>query len=837
MSSLRYSFPRLFFCASFLLLLNTWIASAHAQPPNQQQNPFASPRAKVQIAPVSDYDLQNVKVVLAVDYPNRTFQGTATSTFLPKFEGITKIRLNCGKELKITSVTINNQPATFTREDNFLVLMSAVGLAKGKVATASVSYEGGAKQGGGFGSEGGFHWLNPSEERPDRIGFWTQGETGYNSEWAPMWDYPNDFATSETITTVPEDWTVMGNGVLISEKEDKNAHTKTFDWKMSQPHATYLLSLVAGPFAVKKSQWEDIPLWYVVPKSKADLIDASFGDTPDMLRFYSQVTGVKYPWPKYAQNAMYDFGGGMENVSNTILGENSLTDGRSGFRTMSDLNAHELGHQWFGDLVTCATWGDTWLNESFATFMELMYLESSQGKSAYERQIENNMQEYFQEARRYTRPISTNFYPNNDAMFDSHAYPKGGVVLHGLRQYMGDTAFYAGIKNYLTKNRNKPVSTQDFTSAMSEVGVAPEKVAKYIDQWVLKPGHPVLGYSTRYDEATSEVVLSVEQKQDTTNGGILYEIPTQVWVRIAGKDQIFPITLQGLEQEIRLKVSQKPEAVLLDPYHGFLREMKRVGGEEEDLAITLYAPNAVDRTKAMTRVMEAKPSASVVEQIVEAVRLDTGQFPIYGTIRPLTKQPDSSLRPFFLSLLHHKSDIRRAEAIEALGKLSPPSPQERVEEEKQLQGIIQSKTSMYREVTVALDVLLQRDPVANFPTLLAMSQKDTPSALRLIALRRLRTVVGESEKINPLLLSALKEENFTVVMTATQALRDRKDVSVLPALRQFQAERQKEQEAKDKEAKEAQKDKEANNKSNTPRSSARFLLPMLNRLISDLEKG
>src|SRR5262249_2949191 len=153
-------------------------------------------------------------------------------------------------------------------------------------------------------------------------------------------------------------------------------------------------------------------LYYAVPKGHGKQIDDTFGDTPDMLSFFSDFTGVKYPWPKYAQTIMYDFGGGMENVSATTLAEGALTDRREGFFNSDGLDAHELAHQWFGDLVTCKDWGHIWLNESFAEFFAMLYTEHRRGKAAYERQVEDETQGYLGESRRYQRPLATNLYPN-----------------------------------------------------------------------------------------------------------------------------------------------------------------------------------------------------------------------------------------------------------------------------------------------------------------------------------------------------------------------------------------------------------------------------------------
>ena len=528
-------------------------------------NPFLPPSAKITYAPDRDYDLKHLKVVLSVDYDKKTFSGTSYNTLAPlRQDGLTKVKLNAGDGLTITGAQVGDVTASFAREGKYLVVTLPKAVAQNQDVTVAVSYTGGKARGGTFGDGGGFHWIEPNKnpDEPNRVGFWTQGETGFNSQWAPTWDYPNDFCTTETITTVPADWSVVGNGVKTSDKVSDDKKTRTVRWEMKQPHATYLLSLCAGPFDIKTSNWEGVQLLYVVPKGKGDLIDASFGDTPDMLSYFSKMFGVKYAWPKYAEDAMYDFGGGMENVSATTLDYGALTDGRSGFRSMASLNSHELGHQWFGDLVTCKDWGTIWLNESFATFCQTTYFEHSRGKYAYDREIEGNMRDYFREAQRYKRPIVTNLYPNPDAMFDRHTYPKGGAVLHTLRRALGDDAFYRGIKLYLTRNRHNPVTTPDLIAALTEASGT--NVQPLFDQWVYKPGHPVLEYAWTYDDAKGELTVTTKQTQDTKDGTPIYDIAAKVGVLTGGTMTALPVRLTGTENSFTLKTA-KPEAVILDP--------------------------------------------------------------------------------------------------------------------------------------------------------------------------------------------------------------------------------------------------------------------------------
>ena len=681
-------------------------------------NPFLPPTATVHYAPDRTCDLLHVKVDLDIDYPNRTYTGRAVNTLAPLRSGLTEVQLNAGPVMEILRTTVNGVPVS-VRRDARKVFIPVPTTVKGKTIEIAFEYKAANTKGRSFGGGGGFHWIEKREGGPDtRVGFWTQGESEYNSDWVPMWDYPNDFATYEETYTVPADWTAIGNGKLVSEK--KTGNRKTFVWKQEIPHATYLMTAVGGPFDIKKDSWKGTPLWYVVPRGEGQYIDASFGDTPDMLSFYSERYGFRYPWVKYAQNAMYDFGGGMENVSATTLGEGSLTDGKDGFRTMASLNSHELGHQWFGDTVTCRDWGNIFNNESFATFLQATYFEHSRGKDAYLWEIENNQRAYLAEAARYQRPVITDLYPNADAMFDSHTYPKGGDILHTLRRFMGDEAFFAGLKLYLDTYQHTPVQYPQLERALADASGI--DVQPFFDQWFLKPGHPVLDVDWRMQNGNA--VVTVTQTQDTANGTPVYTIPNaKLAMVVAGRRIDVPFPISGTVTTLTIPATVAPDAIILDPDHDFLRVVTRKTEPTpaESLAILRFAGDPAQRLEAMDdMVQEGSPAA--LAAVLEALRADRGvgpAFPAFSGARrgrnlrsgnPLLalaalKNPD--LRAFWTEELDGKDAGRRAVAVRALGNL-PPDPATT----KLLRSRI-NDTEFTPVVVSAIGVLAEWDKTAN----------------------------------------------------------------------------------------------------------------------------
>jgi aminopeptidase N len=684
--------------AFFFLLTATPLGAQQAPPP--PPNPFAPPQAKAHYAPDRDYDLLDVALDLNVDYAKLAFQGVVVHKLAPLRVGLATVTLHCGPNLNIESCEIDGQKASCALDGDKLKIAAGRALAPGQAVTVRIRYRSGEKH-------EGFHWIKPTSTEPQRVGFWTGGQPDLNHGWIPIWDYPNDFATSETRVTVPADWFVVGNGALKSNTSSPDGATRTFHWQMDQPHATYLLSLAAGPLDVKTDEWQGVTLMYVVPKGKGNVIEETFGETPELLSFYSDILGVKYPWPKYAQSAMYDFGGGLENVSATIFGDAMLADKRRGFRTASPVVAHELAHQWFGDLVTYKHWGELWLGEGFAIFFgQLLYAEHWRGKNEYDHSVENFMQGYFNESRRYKRPISTNLYENLGAMFDSHSYTKGGVVLHTLRRTLGDKTFFQGIHHYLTKYRNMPVDSHDLCEAMTEgTGI---NLEPFFDQWIFKPGHPVLDYTWTWDDAKKEVVLSVKQTQDTKDGTPVYDLDATVGLISSGRVTRQKARINKVEQEIRIGSASKPNAVLLDPDHDFLRQVPALHWVPEELAQLLaYAPNAADRQEAMKRMLEGTPSDAAVQTVVEALRADNQRFPVFRSIERLGELKRGDLRPFFREQMTHPGFGRRAQGIRALAQLLKDDTDVRT-----LRGLINDQEP-YPVVRAALQTLRDWDPAGN----------------------------------------------------------------------------------------------------------------------------
>ncbi|WP_229254639.1 M1 family aminopeptidase [Dyadobacter linearis] len=410
----------------------------------------------------------------------------------------------------------------------------------------------------------GLYFINADgldEGKPRQI--WTQGETEGSSCWFPTIDSPNQKFTQDIYITVDSTFKTLSNGLLISQKEGKKG-MRTDHWKQSLPHAPYLTMMAVGDFVIAKDMMPNgMELsYYVEPKYGADA-HAIFGRTPEMMGFFSNIFGVEYPWEKYAQVAVRDFvAGAMENTTATVHEEGVQNDARSLVDGNSDaIIAHELAHHWFGDYVTCEEWGQLPLNESFANYSEYLWSEYNDGK--YEADWGNlqEMKSYLLESETKQVPMIRYFYKDRENMFDSHSYAKGGRILHMLRSYVGDDAFFASLKHYLRKNAFGTAEIDDLRTAFEQV--TGEDLNWFFDQWFHRPGHPSLKIQQEYLANASKVVLKIKQAQDTL-ATTVYRLPVKVDVWVNGKKNQYNVVVDKVNQTLEFPATKKPDLVVFD---------------------------------------------------------------------------------------------------------------------------------------------------------------------------------------------------------------------------------------------------------------------------------
>ena len=642
-------------------------------------------------------DVKHLDIDLRFDWDKDQAFGTTTVTFSPFADTdtfpldaammtINSVKLASGGELKYTYDGKKDN-------DNLEIKLDRVYKAGEEVKvtvdyrTNYVNQADGDTALGGFGR--GLRFIKPTEDNPNKPRqIWSQGESEFNRYWFPSYDTPNDFRTTDLRATVAKPFYVVSNGKLIETKDNADS-TRTFHWKMEQPYSNYLTSIVVAETTPVEQKFEDIPVYNFGYTNETKEVAATVKNLPATMKFFSEITGVKYPYPKYSQAFVEDFGGGMENISSTTQIEEMIHDERELLDTDSEsLQSHELAHQWFGDYVTCRDWGQIWLNESFATYMQAMWTERLKGHDEFlytdVRGNQNNTIGTWNSGNR--RPIVTKYYANKDALFDTYAYPGGGSVLHMLRKHLGDKLFFKSLNHYLTANAHQPVSTEDLRIAIEET--TGQSMDWFFDQWLYRMGHPIFEVTQTYDEAGKKLTLNVKQTQkiDLTN-----EYPQtayfQSYVDVEIDNRVERVWLKPQETNtFTFDSAAKPKLVNFDYEGTLLKEMKFEKSTDDLLYQMANDKDVIGRRWAMAELEKKALNgerAKIVAALVTSAEKDRfwrirraalsviasiySPDPAPGQARPAAKL-DANVEAATIRLTKDPQSVIRGDAIELLGE-------------------------------------------------------------------------------------------------------------------------------------------------------------------------
>ncbi|MBS1656249.1 MAG: M1 family metallopeptidase, partial [Bacteroidetes bacterium] len=372
----------------------------------------------------------------------------------------------------------------------------------------------------------GLYFINPDGKEKDKpTQIWTQGETEANSAWFPTIDKPNQKTTEEIYMTVPAKYVTLSNGKLMSQKKNADG-TRTDYWKMDLPHAPYLFFMGVGDYAIIKDSYKGKEVAYYVEKEYAPVARKIFGHTPEMIAFYSKITGIDFPWVKYDQIVGRDYvSGAMENTTATLHQESAQQDARelTDGNAWEDVIAHELFHQWFGDLVTTESWSNITLNESFADYSETLWNEYKYGKDAGDAVNYSGMQQYLRGGGNEKKDLVRFYYHDKEDVFDGVSYSKGGRILNMLRHYVGDSAFFKALNLYLTTNKFKSAEAQQLRLAFEEV--TGRDMNWFWNEWYYGAGNPKLDINYSYDASSKKEMVVVKQTQPGDN---LFKVPVAI---------------------------------------------------------------------------------------------------------------------------------------------------------------------------------------------------------------------------------------------------------------------------------------------------------------------
>jgi aminopeptidase N len=770
-------------------LLAVFVAAA----PLHADEPYARSR---------EYDLQHSKISLRFDLEQKKVFGDVTHSVSVLRDGTTKIAFD-SVGLSIHSVTLNKSTAKFeTTADKLIVPLSAPAKAGDKFDIA-IRYEGKPSK--------GLYFILPDKDYPDRPSqIWSQGESEDTRYYMPTYDYPNDRLTTETILTVPASWITVSNGKLVGVT-DAGKGLKTWTWKESVPSSTYLITIVAGEFEEVKDSWHGIPVTYYAPKGRGDRLPLNYGRTPAMIDLFSRKLGVDYPWEKYAQSMVDDFvAGGMENSSATTNTSTSLVHPKLApeYPTgQDDLISHELGHQWFGDLVTCKDWGDIWLNEGFATFMEAVWTEAHFGKDQADYERWNGARNWFENNYLWSKPIVRHDF-DDSSEFDENAYDKGGWVLNMLRHQLGEDAFYRGLKHYLDVNRGKNVVTADLAKAMEEATHV--NVDQFFSQWLYGAGAPKFDLSYAYDSEKHQVAFTVKQTQKVEGRVGIFRIPTEVEIINASGPKLYPITVWKANQVFTFPSDTAPLLVLFDKGGHVLKTAEFHKEKKEWLYQLKNATELADRADAVVALGKIKGDDEVIPALGDTLRNDKT-----WEVRALAADTLGKIggpvasKQLLAALDDAKEAWLRSHIVAALGnfkddpavtaKLNSVAKEDSSYRARAaaLQAIGRLKTS---NAFTTLEAAIAADSPDNFlrnaalralgplgddkavPLLLQWSAVGKPVETRTAAINSLGRLQKDNKEITKQLAAYLSEPRFSVRISSVYALGARGDVTAIPAL-------------------------------------------------------
>jgi aminopeptidase N len=578
--------------------------------------PFALAGTQRQYERPCPFRMLHLALSLALDPAQRSVSGTARLDFERVDPDASELRLDA-VGFEIQSVLLRHgrrrseSPARYEYDGDAITVSVGRSVERGSLL---VRYRATPRR--------GLYFLAPDEDVRDRpVQIWSQCQDEDARHWFPCHDKPHAKLTTELRVEVPPDFVVLSNGELVDSRtpgargraSSRNASGKatrgsrgpwTYHFRMDYPHPSYLVTLVAGHFDVledrpaKLADGRRVPITYLVPVGRREDGQRTFSETPRMVEFFSRVTGLAYPWSRYSQVVVSDFiFGGMENTTATTMYEHILIDQRAALDvTSNDLIAHELAHQWFGDYVTCRDWSHAWLNEGFATFLEHVEREHRLGRDEYEWGLLGDLESYLSEAQeRYRRPIVCREYVEPIDLFDRHLYQKGSLVLHMLRQELGEPLFWSAVHKYLEEHALGLVETNDLQRVLEKV--SGRSFELFFDQWVYRAGHPELTVKVGWEDGL--LLVEVEQTQDASSTPP-FAFPFEISVAFGKSVTHHKKTARARIETQTVPCPKRPDWVAFDP------ELRVLGSVKWEVPVDMLQRQLVAGSTARLRALAAQ---------------------------------------------------------------------------------------------------------------------------------------------------------------------------------------------------------------------------------------
>ena len=753
-------------------------------------------------------DTSHLKLDVTPDFKERSVSGVATLKFKPIGQPLSELKLN-GIRLRVSQVESSEALLGHQETEEHVILTFREPIPVGRETTVSIHYQ-------AF-PQIGLYFRTPELGYPATDShIWTQGEDSEGRNWFPCQDYPNAKFTSEIICHVPEAMQVFSNGRKLSETKEANG-MKAVHWSQEKPHTAYLISLIAGYFAGIEDKYKEIPLGFYAPISTAKYVTNSFRYTKDMFAYFEEETGIPYPWAKYNQICVRDFtAGGMENTSTTTLTENTLFSAESeDVRSSDGLVAHELAHQWFGDLITCKDWAHLWLNEGFATFYERLYTGYKFGQDEMLKEFYESAQPFFGPDSD-TQPIVYRKFNVPFEQFNGAVYSKGAWVMHMLRSQLGASLYRDFIRTYLQRFGYHNVVTEDLMHVAEEV--SGRSLAKFFEQWVYRTGHPILSVTYGWDERKKLARVSLRQTQKVSEEIPLFEFPLTIRFKTEAGVQDKAVNIRDKEHDFYFPLDSAPELVRIDPKYEVFAQvnfpippamLREQINDETDI---------IGRLLAITQLGTRK-DAEARDLLKQRLQKDPHYFVRYQTAAALRAMQTSEALEVLLASTNQPSARVRLGVVRAIGGYSLPAAQaftlkavanERnpdvaavavaglaaipiAESQPVLLGLLKSDTFNQLVLAAALrDMRAQDHPAYVEPILATLKSRSTDLPTPVLSagletLGRLGRLLDNPDATRDYLISLSTHPRQTIQVAAINGLGSLEDTKAIPALENLAA--------------------------------------------------
>ena len=690
-------------------------------------------------------DLVNTKLDVSFDYSKSWMYGKAWITLHPHFYPTDSLNLDA-KSMNINELSLIKDGKKIPLKYRYDSLNLFITLDKtyraGENYTVFIDYvakpneikrKGSAAISGGK----GLYFINPlGEDKKKPTQIWTQGETESNSGWVPTIDKPNQKTTDEISITVPDKYQTLSNGLLVRHRKNKDG-TRTDTWKMDLPHAPYLMMMAIGEYSIIKDSYKGKEVSYYVEKEYAPVARKIFGLTPEMIGFYSKITGVDYPWQKYSQIVARDYiSGAMENTTATLHSSSAQQNARQlvDDNRWEDVIAHELFHQWFGDYVTCKSWSNLTMNESFADFSEMLWEEHKHGKDAGDEHSFNSMQMYLRGGND-KKDLVRFYYKDREDVFDLVSYQKGGRILNMLRNCVGDSAFFKSLNLYLRTKKFSSAEAQDLRLAFEEV--TGQDLNWFWNQWYYGSGHPKLDINYDYDSAGKTAKVFIKQTQT----GKIFKLPIAIDVYQGTDKRRYKVWVEHQADTFIFKTVSRPDLINVDGDKILLCEKNESKTLDNYIFQYKNAGLYIDRREAIDFAARNQSDDHKALEFMKSALKDSYHGLRAYTLQKLYLQNDSvkkSVEPLLADMAaNDPNSMVRASAIEALGRYK-----KELYKSLFLKSISDSSYSIAGSALTALGVI---DTVAALEKARSLSGQHVKGALSDAVTNVLFTYSGEND--------------------------------------------------------------------------------------------